>query len=84
VQIRCFCIVDMPSSMSNLNMRSDFVCGAACDEKVPDELPIALLNEPLGNIRRHGARCRGELNPQDPNLRALWVSPTPQKLQHRQ
>jgi hypothetical protein len=49
VEIRCFIIAEMQSSMSDLNMRSDFVSRSACDEKVPHELPIALLTEPLGD-----------------------------------
>jgi hypothetical protein len=66
MQIRCFLVVEILSSMSDRDVRSDFVSRSACDEEVADELPIALLTETLGDIRRHGARCCGELNPQIP------------------
>ena len=46
VQIRCFVIAEMQSSMGNFNMRSDLVSRSACDEKVPYELPVALLTNP--------------------------------------
>ena len=71
MQIHCLVIAEMQSSMSNLDVRSDFMSGSACDEEVPNELPIALLTEPFRDICRHCARCRGELNPQIP-IRAYF------------